>query len=364
MKKIAIIGAGVVGATAAYSLSKAEDVEVTIFDEGLGQATKAAAGIISPWFSKRRNKVWYKMARLGADFYPQLVADLKEKGFETDFYEQTGVYLLKKDEKKLAELYQLAIKRQQESPMIGTLQILQRAEVEQTVPDLKGFQELLYATGGGRVDGARLTKTLIEASGWEFISKKVHLKKSGNAFLVDDQLFDAVILATGAWLASIVEPLGYQVDVRPQKGQLRDYKMSQETDSYPVIMPEGEADIIPFRRGKVSLGATHENDKGFDLTIDTLLLDQLEEEASRYFPSLTIAERLGERVGIRAYTSDFSPFFGLLPEEKHLYVASGLGSSGLTTGPLIGHSLARMLQGKTSPLDPADYPVERYIQKR
>ena len=26
-----------------------------------------------------------------------------------------------------------------------------------------------------------------------------------------------VILATGAWLGQILEPLGYQVDVRPQK---------------------------------------------------------------------------------------------------------------------------------------------------
>ena len=72
--KIAIVGAGIVGSTAAYYLSKEKDVEVTVFDHGPGQATKAAAGIISPWFSKRRNKAWYRMARLGADFYQQNVS--------------------------------------------------------------------------------------------------------------------------------------------------------------------------------------------------------------------------------------------------------------------------------------------------
>ena len=72
------------------------DVEVTVFDDGKGQATKAAAGIISPWFSKRRNKAWYRMARLGADFYQDLIADLKTAGIQTDFYQQTGVYLLKR----------------------------------------------------------------------------------------------------------------------------------------------------------------------------------------------------------------------------------------------------------------------------
>ena len=78
--KIAIVGAGIVGSTAAYYLSKEKEVEVTVFDHGLGQATKAAAGIISPWFSKRRNKAWYRMARLGADFYQELVSDLENDG--------------------------------------------------------------------------------------------------------------------------------------------------------------------------------------------------------------------------------------------------------------------------------------------
>ena len=96
MKKVAIVGAGIVGATAAYYLSKEADVEVTVFDHGHGQATKAAAGIISPWFSKRRNKAWYKMARLGADFYVDLLADLEKSGQEIDFYQRSGVFLLKR----------------------------------------------------------------------------------------------------------------------------------------------------------------------------------------------------------------------------------------------------------------------------
>ena len=74
--KVAIIGAGIVGSTAAYYLSKEAQVDVTVYDHGVGQATKAAAGIISPWFSKRRNKAWYRLARLGADFYQELVEDL------------------------------------------------------------------------------------------------------------------------------------------------------------------------------------------------------------------------------------------------------------------------------------------------
>ena len=364
MKKVAIVGAGIVGATAAYYLSKETDIEVTVFDHGHGQATKAAAGIISPWFSKRRNKVWYKMARLGADFYVDLLADIEKSGQKVDFYQCSGVFLLKKDESKLEELYQLALQRRAESPLIGELTILDQATASKLFPGLKGFERLLYASGGARVDGQLLVSRLLDASQVKVVKKEVSLTPLLSGYQIDNQMFDQVILSTGAWLGHILEPLGYEVDVRPQKGQLRDYQVDLDMASYPVVMPEGEWDLIPFPGGKLSLGATHENDMGFDLTVDKNLLQQMAEAANPFYPSLKDAVLSGERVGIRAYTSDFSPFFGQVPNLSGVYTASGLGSSGLTTGPIIGYHLAQMLQGRKGVLDPADYPTERYIKKK
>ena len=363
MKKVAIIGAGIVGATVAYYLSKESDLEVTIFDYGKGQATKAAAGIISPWFSKRRNKAWYKMARLGADFYVDLLADLEKSGQVIDFYQRSGVFLLKKDETRLEELYQLALERREESPLIGDLAILDKVSASEFFPGLQGFDSLLYASGGARVDGQLLVTRLLEASKVEVVREEVSLNPLSAGYQIGDRVFDQVILATGAWLGQILEPLGYQVDVRPQKGQLRDYHVEQDMVNYPVVMPEGEWDLIPFAGGKLSLGATHENDMGFDLTVDEILLQQMEDAALPCYPSLVEATRAGERVGIRAYTSDFSPFFGQVPGLTGVYAASGLGSSGLTTGPIIGYHLARLLQGKTVTLESSDYPIEKYVKQ-
>ena len=364
MKKVAIVGAGIVGATAAYYLSKEADIEVTVFDHGYGQATKAAAGIISPWFSKRRNKAWYKMARLGADFYVDLLTDLEKSGQKIDFYQRSGVFLLKKDDSKLEELYDLALQRRDESPLIGELAILDQRSASELFPGLKGFERLLYASGGARVDGQFLVSRLLEASQVKVVKKEVSLTPLAPGYQIDHQIFDQVILSTGAWLGNILEPLGYAVDVRPQKGQLRDYQVEQDMGAFPVVMPEGEWDLIPFSGGKLSLGATHENDMGFDLAVDENLLQQMAEVASSFYPSLKEALISGERVGIRAYTSDFSPFFGQVPDLSNVYAASGLGSSGLTTGPIIGYHLAQMLQGRSGVLDPADYPTERYIKKK
>ena len=363
MKKVAIIGAGIVGATAAYYLVKESDLEVTVFDHGQGQATEAAAGIISPWFSKRRNKAWYKMARLGADFYVDLLADLEKSGQEIDFYQRSGVFLLKKDETKLEELYQLALQRREESPLIGQLAILDPASANELFPGLQGFDRLLYASGGARVDGQLLVTRLLEASQVKLVKEKVTLTPLASGYQIGEEVFDQVILATGAWLGHLLEPLGYEVDVRPQKGQLRDYQLAQDMEAYPVVMPEGEWDLIPFAGGKLSLGATHENDMGFDLTVDETLLKQMEEAALPHYPVLSKATSRAERVGIRAYTSDFSPFFGQVPELAGVYAASGLGSSGLTTGPIIGYHLAQLVQSREMTLDPANYPIENYVKR-
>ena len=360
--KVAIIGGGIVGATCAYYLSKNKDIELTVFDHGVGQATKASAGIISPWFSKRRNKPWYKMARLGADFYLKLVQDLEGEGINTSFYSQCGVYLLKKDEAKLPELKELAESRMELSPMIGELKLLSKEDVQKVIPSFDNNGDVLYASGGGRVEGERFVKTLLEASRAQVFNKKVTLGLASDKYLIDNKEFDIVVLATGAWLKDVLEPLGFEVDVRPQKGQLCDYKIKDNnTGAYPVIMPEGELDIIPFENGVVSVGATHENDMGFDLEVDKVQLDTFGNEAQQFLKELADAQIINERVGIRAYTSDYSPFFGEVPTLKNVFAASGLGSSGLTTGPIIGYSIANMILGRENELDSQDYDINAYI---
>lgn len=364
MAKIAIIGAGVVGASAAYYLKQYGQEDVTIFDDGHGQATKAAAGIICPWFSKRRNKAWYKMARLGADNYQELVTELKASGLDTSFYKQTGVILLKKNESRLGDLYDLAQKRQAESPLMGQLNIKTRQTLLGDFPGLKGFDQALVATGAARVDGGKLCQTLLAASGYPLVRKKVAVEPVSSGYAIDGNHFDQVILASGAWLPSLLEPLGYEVDVRPQKGQLVDYVFEQlDTDAYPVLMPEGEIDIIPFDGGTISVGASHENDKGYDLTPDLTVLNQLEHQASAYFPTIKTATHKAYRVGIRAYSSDFSPFYGEVTRLSGLFAASGLGSSGLTVGPLIGRELVCLLLQQTTLLDAQLYPIADYVIK-
>lgn len=367
-KKIAIIGGGIVGATAAYYLSTlpgAQHVQVTLYDDGNGQASKAAAGIISPWLSKRRNQQWYRLAKDGASLYPQLVHDAR---LGTEVYQQTGTIVTRAALPDLEALDALAQKRRQTAPTMGTVQQLTAAEVQQKLPLLTAPQPGVFITGGARVDGAALVADLLSlASQKNLTVRQEHVKLDQDENVVTSlgpKRYDRVLITAGAWLPELLVPLHVRADVRAQKGQLielavKDYPLQE---NLPVLMPEGERDFVPFGHGKLIVGATHEDDKHYDLSLDAAVTADLLASAQRLMRGLTDQNVTGVRVGTRAYTSDFAPFFGPLPEHDRFLVASGLGSSGLTTGPQIGRLLAgSALYGGTPDWSEYEKPLATYL---
>ncbi|MGB7460655.1 MAG: FAD-dependent oxidoreductase, partial [Carnobacterium jeotgali] len=348
-----------------------KNYEVDIYDDGVGQATSAAAGIICPWLSQRRNKEWYELASKGAAFYPKLMHDLNEPLSDSDIYHQVGTLVFKKNLNLLKKLEQLALKRRETAPEIGEIALLSPKEIKAKFP-LYGLEEsALFASGGARVDGSLLTKKLIDqavSNGAHHYSEKVTLSHPNPteyviSSMTQTKTYDTAILAVGAWLPGLLDPLGLEVDIRPQKGQLIQLHLQEDMSKWPVIMPDGEKDIIPFSNGKIIVGATHENDGGYDLTPTKEKLELMLEEAIELAPGLKNATITGIRVGTRAYTSDFAPFFGVVPNHPNLFAASGLGSSGLTSGPLIGRMLSQIVSGELTDLPLSDYPVEQYIKK-
>lgn len=365
-KTVAVIGSGIVGVTAAYYLQRAGQ-KTLLFDHGVGQASKASAGIICPWFSQRRNADWYQLVADGAKFYRQLMADLRCDGVEELPFEECGAIVFKKKRSLVQRLYEKAMERRQSDPTMGELAILTPEEITHTIPGFKSAYHALFASGGGKVDGARLVKIMQDQfvqQGGQFIPQKVHIKKHTDRFVSitsESQQWDVdqVIVAAGAFLADVLSPLNHRVGIRPQKGQLIVCNCGESTESWPVLMLVGETDIIPDRACQVIIGASHENDKGYDLSLDQTISNSFMEEAKSYFPDLHF-EKISERVGTRAYTEDFLPLYGDYPFCNRIKVASGLGSSGLTSGPLIGYRLAQRILGKEISIPEAFNP-NKYI---
>lgn len=362
MTKIAIIGGGIVGATTAFFLSQATDNDITVFDEFHGQATSASAGIISPWLSKRRNQKWYRLANAGASLYPQLVtaAHLNQRA-----YQEVGTIITRKTSQGQDELWQLAQVRQQTAPQMKHIERLSASQISARLPFLALKQSTagVFVSGGARVDGQQLVTQLLTQSQVAVVTQKATLMQVGNQILVNKQPFDQIVLAAGAGVVDLVGQLKMNLLVRPQKGQLIELVDEQLdlTGKMPVLMPEGERDFIPTGLHQLIIGATHENDLGFDLKPSRVVIDDLLRSGQAVIKGLTKAMITKVRVGTRAYTNDFAPFFGQLKPFDNVWIGSGLGSSGLTTGPAIGKMLAQAINGQQVDWTSFSLPVANYL---
>lgn len=363
---IVVIGAGIVGASAAYHLARA-GADVTVIDRfDRGQATDAAAGIVCPWLSQRRNKAWYELVKGGARHYPQLIKQLKADGETETGYKRVGAISIHSDIEKLEKMAERARQRRVDAPEIGEIQILSPEETKKLFPPIGEEYGSVYVSGGARVNGRALRDALIRASqknGAKFIN--------GDASLVmeEDEIkgvkvnsmeleVEKVIITAGAWAKELFQSHRINFDVTPQKAQIVHLQIDNETtNDWPVVMPPNNQYMLTFKDGKVVIGATHEDDVGFDTRVTAGGLNEIFSKALQVAPGLSEATVVETRVGFRPFTPGFLPIIGEVPTIKGAFVVNGLGASGLTSGPYLGSEIAKLTLGEPLEIDISLYEV-------
>lgn len=372
MERIIIIGAGILGASAAYHLAK-QGAEVLVVDrKDKGQATDAAAGIICPWVSQRRNKAWYALAKGGASYYPELIRQLKEDGEVETGYRKVGAISLHRDMDKLEKMEARALERREEAPEIGQVRLLKEPETSAYFPPLSEGYASVHVKGASRVDGRALRDALLTAS-----KKYGAAFRQGSATLVledrkvtgvsvDGELMRAskVIITAGAWAGELLEPLKLNVQVTGQKAQIIHLRLQgYDTSQWPVIMPPTDQYILPSNDGKVIVGATHEDEVEADNMGNPTAggIHEVLDKALKVAPGLKEAIFEEVRVGVRPFTPGFLPVIGEVPGHPELLFANGLGASGLTVGPYLGKQLASIALGNEIDIDLSLYEVEKAI---
>ncbi|WP_209124889.1 FAD-binding oxidoreductase [Alkalihalobacillus sp. BA299] len=366
MQKYVVIGGGILGSSTAYHLAKTGG-KVTLVDrKDLGQATDAAAGIVCPWLTQRRNKAWYKLVKGGAKFYPALIRELEEIGETNTGYTKVGALSLHTDELKLDKIVERAHKRREEAPEIGEITKLTPTEAKALFPPLAEEYGAVHISGGARVNGRALRDAMINGAKKHggallygnatlvFNGNQVTGVKVGGNFLDVDQ----VIIVGGAWTKELLEPLGIRFLVTPQKAQIVHLEIpNTDTSDWPVIMPPNNQYLLAFEDGRVVVGATHEDKMGFDTRVTPGGLHEIFDKALTVAPGLANSTLLETRVGFRPFTPGFLPIIGRLPKFNGIFVANGLGASGLTAGPYLGAELAKLVLGQPTEIDINQYDV-------
>lgn len=374
MKKIIVIGAGILGASAAYQLSKLGADVIIIDRNDAGQATDAAAGIICPWLSQRRNKAWYRLAKAGASFYPSLIKELEEAGEVKTGYAKVGAICIHDDFKKIVAMKERAEIRREDAPEIGELTILTDLEAKEKFPLLSEGYHALHVSGAARVDGRELRNALLRAAkrnGAQMIEGDAILEQNNyeiKGVRVGQQTFtaDEVIVCAGAWSNALLHSLGIMIQVHYQKAQIMHLQLASpaSTEQWPVVIPPSDQYLLTFADGRIVIGATHENDViGYDASVTAGGMQEILNKGLQTASGLADCSLNEIRVGFRPFTADFLPVLGKVPGWNKLIVANGLGSSGLTIGPFLGEQLAKLAMNQQVDIQLDDYAVEHAIKE-
>ncbi|WP_236793956.1 FAD-binding oxidoreductase [Amycolatopsis sp. GM8] len=359
--RVAVIGSGIAGASAAHQLAR-RGAEVVVVDAGrTGVATAAGAGIVCPWTSRAGEEL-YRIASVAAVYYRTLVEELAEDGVTDSSFEVVGGMVVSADPAELDEAYERISARASSSPVAGEVRRLDQAR--ELFPALAPELGAVHVAGGGRVDGRRLRDALLAAAakrGVELVSGEVSL--NGGQVQVNGSVLvaDKIVVAAGAWSTELVAPLGVSLGVTPQRGQISHFELpGVDTGPWPVVLPVSSHYLLAFPGSRVVAGATRETGSGFDYRVTAEGQREVLEHALSVAPGLADATLVETRIGFRPASEDGLPLLGALTKHPDVLVASGFGPSGLTLAPFSGTLIADLALGSTPSLDLAAYAPERF----
>jgi D-amino-acid dehydrogenase len=363
---IIIVGAGVLGASTAFHLATMGE-QVTVIDAALdGRATAAGAGIICPWVSGIDDPAFYRLYAGGGEYYPDLIAALARAGETETGYRRAGSMLVSGDPAELDWIERMA--HQRAAPAMGDVRRLSAQQAQALFPPLRPGLEGVFVTGGARVDGRKLAAALLGAAerlGVTILQGQAALVAvAGRVRGVDVAgrhiTADRVIVTAGAWTDPVLRPLGLDVPVEPQRGQIVHLRLEGvQTQDWPVILPPGSHYIVPFDGGRIVAGATRETGAGFDYRVTAAGQMEVLKEALAIAPGLGPATLLETRVGFRPAGAEVRPSLGWILGMEGLVVGTGLGAAGLTIGPFAGRLLADLVMGQPTLIDLAPFDPTR-----
>jgi D-amino-acid dehydrogenase len=167
-----------------------------------------------------------------------------------------------------------------------------------------------------------------------------------------------VVVALGPWSADLLRPLGYRVPLAFERGYHREFKPNPARSlQRPIHDAEGSFLMTPMEQG---IRVT----SGVELTArDTpSSFAQLDAVVPVARGVVEFGEAVGEPWrGARPTLPDSLPMIGRAPRHAGLWLAFGNQHIGFTTGPATGAAIAAMIGGVTPSFDVSAFSPSRYL---
>ncbi len=369
---IIVIGAGLMGLSSAYYLSK-KGLRVLVAEQGPG-ILDGSSGATDGYIMHNSKIPGYhsQIGCLGSDMYPGLLAEL---GDNCDYEPDCGGYLICEDDRTFAAMCPI-VEKQRAGGM--DIQMIDGYELRQLEPELSPhLRGATYTPGSSKVEPIKLGCAMARSGkrqGVQFIFNapvtEVLVEKGRAAGVrtpAGVYYADHVVNAVGSWAGIVAEAAGLYAPVKPRRGQIvvteavapmiRGVMTSagfMAMKFYPDMLDcfseqskklgHGFA-IEQTNEGTILLSFTNEF-AGFDKSTTMEAIELLIKEACKFVPGLRDMHFIRTFAGFRPYTPDNLPMIGPTTHLEGFYFAAGHEGGGLALTPITGLLISEIICGE------------------
>lgn len=359
---VAVVGAGVIGASVAYELAT-RGASVTLVDSrgaGLG-STRASAGMLVPYLEGFGQPL-LPLATASLALYDAFVERVSRDAGIGVGYCRTGSLQVVTGDEPLDELQGIADAARTAGLECELLDARGTREAEpQLTPEVAGA---LLMKSHGFVVASDLSGALaagaIKHGVRVRIPARVHrIERCGDDIRVHlendaDVTAHHVVVAAGSWSGHIDIQGVPSLPVRPVRGQL--LHLATDAPALRRIVWGPRCYLVPVTRNSILVGATVE-DAGFDERTTVAGVRDLLDSACDLVPHLWRAAFVEARVGLRPASRDDMPIIGRSAIMPGLIYATGHYRNGVLLAPLTARAVADLvLDNREDPLLAAASP--------
>lgn len=352
-----MVGAGIVGLSIAHALREAGVRRVTVVERGRageGSTMRATGGIRAQFASP----VLVRLSLLALEHWRTW--SLRYHGDVS--FRRTGYLFLNTSPEQMAAADRgLSVQRS----LGARVERLGRRELARRLPGVR-LEDVLGATLGlddGLADPGAAVISLVRACRRRGVSLEEGLDDAGlvvsggrvTGVRTAGRQYPAgtVVVATGAWTAPLLAPVGITLPIEPHHRQVyRATRPAQVGAELPMVVDRGTGVYFhPDGAGLVFGGGDRCTEPGWDARFRPQDAPRIIELLTARVPAMAGAGLTGGWAGLREMTPDDLGVVGRLDGVEGVFVAAGFSGHGFMHAPAIGEVVAAQLTGRRPPVD-------------
>ncbi len=347
---VVIVGAGAIGASIGYSLTKA-GARVMLLDRGdVGaQATQASAGMLIPLSESGGPGPFTDLAMESVRLYPALDAELYDRTGVDIGFRPAALLRVALDELEEHALRARRAWQERAGIQVAWLDPASALEVEPGLtPEVRAA---LYYANDHQVNPLALARALTRAAVDRGMVLRERTPVDGLCLTGDravgirsgSETISAgeVVLATGAWSSTWGEALRMAIPVRPVRGQI--VALETRGSALRTVVFSDAGYLVSKPEGLTYVGTTEE-EAGFDARPTAAGVAGLLAVVPRLVPGLAAATFSHAWAGLRPGTPDGLPLLGRVPGWQGVTLATGHFRNGILLAPVTGTVIADLLR--------------------